>query len=108
MHVTVYHDVARDGAGSHLGLDSYQSDHPLALGFTQDADLLDGSPPELAPIAEPALEAFNAGPGMLADAQRELATATNARLAAVSAGSHCPAAAFPTGSAQDWSSTSRR
>lgn len=74
MHVTVYHNVARNEAGHHLGFDGYQPGQPLVPVFAYDLGLLDGGMPELLLVAEAAFEAFNADPDMLAGSQRDLAS----------------------------------
>lgn len=73
MRVTVYHNIARDKAGHHLGFDGYKPGQALVPVFAYDTDLLDGGLTELLRIAEAAFEAFNADPEMLTGAQRELA-----------------------------------
>ena len=80
MHVTVYHNVARDEAGHHLGFDGYQPGQPLVPVFTYNAELLDGGLPELMLVAEKAFEAFNLSPDLLSGRQRELAASYRARL----------------------------
>jgi hypothetical protein len=87
MHVTVYHNVARDEAGHHLGFDGYQPGQPLVPVFTYNAELLDGALPELRLVAEKAFEAFNLPPDLLNGRQRELAARYRARsLRSVSVG----------------------
>jgi hypothetical protein len=79
MHVTVYHNVARDPDNHHINFDGYQPGQPLVPVFTYDVELLDGGMPELLVIAETAFEAFNADPDLLPDHARELATRYRAR-----------------------------
>jgi len=62
MRVMVYHNVARDGAGCHLGFDGYQLDHPLVPDSLRTPACSTAARLN-SRIAEAALEAFNPGPG---------------------------------------------
>ena len=74
MRITIFHNVATDGYGRHVGFDGYQPGQPVVPVFAHDVELLDGGIEELQVIAELAFKTFNADPELLAGRQRDLAT----------------------------------